>query len=61
MREQHDVCRELGLSMREREIVQCVLADYSDGEIAYHLRLSTHTVHTYVARLYRKAYEVAVN
>lgn len=45
----------LKLSPREIEIVQCMLS-FKENEIAIaqHLRISPHTVHTHLERLYRK-------
>jgi DNA-binding CsgD family transcriptional regulator len=42
------------LSWRELDIVRQVLADHKEGAIARELGISTHTVHTYVGRAYRK-------
>ena len=44
----------LGLSPRELEIVQGVFDDRTEGSIAGELGISHHTVHTYLARIYRK-------
>lgn len=44
----------LGLSPRELEIVQGVFDDRTEGAIAGELGISHHTVHTYLARIYRK-------
>ena len=44
----------LGLSPRELEIVQGVFDDRTEGSIASGLGISHHTVHTYLARIYRK-------
>lgn len=43
-----------GLSRREREIAALLLTDAKECAIAAHLGISPHTVHTHVARLYRK-------
>ena len=42
------------MSQRELEIAQAVFDDLSEGEIAEALGISTHTVHTYLKRLYQK-------
>lgn len=44
----------LSLSPRECQIVRAMLDDRNEAEIALLLRISRHTVHTYVERLYRK-------
>ena len=44
----------IGLSRREVAVVQGVLADLHDGEIAATLGLSQHTVHTYLKRIRAK-------
>ena len=44
----------LGLSGREREIVGCMIQGKSEAEIASHLGISPHTVHTHLERLHRK-------
>ena len=46
--------RFLALSSREFQIVQCMFADCAQEQIARKLMLSSHTVHTYIERLYRK-------
>ena len=43
-----------GLAQRELEVLQCVLADQHEGEIAATLGLSRHTVRTYLKRLRAK-------
>jgi DNA-binding CsgD family transcriptional regulator len=45
---------QLNLSSRESEIAFLMLADYAESEIATQLRISSHTVHAHVERLYRK-------
>jgi DNA-binding NarL/FixJ family response regulator len=42
------------LSRREHEVLACVARGLSDGEIAQHLVLSSHTVHRHVANIRRK-------
>jgi DNA-binding CsgD family transcriptional regulator len=44
----------LGLSGREREIVGSMIEGKSEAEIASHLGISPHTVHTHLERLHRK-------
>ena len=44
----------LGLSRRESEIARHVLDDATEVTIASELSLSSHTVHSYIERLYRK-------
>lgn len=44
----------LRLSPRESEIVLRMLVDEKESLIARHLRISSHTVHTHLERLYRK-------
>jgi len=47
--------RGLGLSPRQAEIVECILSlDDDEGSIADRLKISSHTVHTHLERLYRK-------
>ena len=49
------VADHLGLSPRESEVAHCLLDGDVERTIAKELRLSTHTVHSYVWRIYRKA------
>lgn len=42
------------LSPRELEIAQLIFANFPQAQIAEHLRISRHTVHTHVDRIYRK-------
>lgn len=44
----------LELSEREAEIVGLLMLDKSERAIADELRISAHTVHTHLERLYRK-------
>jgi len=47
--------RFLALSPREAEIVERILRlDDDEPSIAEHLKISSHTVHTHLERLYRK-------
>lgn len=46
--------RELGLSAREHDIVELVLADVKESAMGARLGISPHTVHTHLERLYRK-------
>jgi len=48
------VAGRLGLSPREREVVESVMADRSDRAIGMALGISRHTVHTHLERVYRK-------
>ena len=45
---------ELGLTAREREIVELVLADVKESAMGAELGISPHTVHTHLERVYRK-------
>ena len=45
---------ELGLTTREREIVELVLADLKESAMGAELGISPHTVHTHLERVYRK-------
>ncbi len=44
----------LHLSPRQVAVAACVLSDYSKGDIAQRLRLSTHTVQRHLERLYER-------
>ena len=44
----------LSLSPREAQIVQAVLEDQKESAIARQLKMSPHTVHTHLERLYVK-------
>jgi DNA-binding CsgD family transcriptional regulator len=44
----------LGLSPREVEVLQCILDDQHDNDIAATLGLSRHTIRTYLKRLRAK-------
>lgn len=46
--------RELGLTNRELDIVQCFFGGMQEFEVASSLGISTHTVHTHLGRIYRK-------
>ena len=48
------VRRELGLSSREREIVELLMFDVKESAIGARLGISPHTVHTHLERLYHK-------
>jgi DNA-binding CsgD family transcriptional regulator len=48
------IARRLNLSPRELEIVAHVLADEKESTIALGLAISSHTVHTFLKRLYLK-------
>lgn len=45
---------ELGLTARESEIVELVLADLKESAMGAELGISPHTVHTHLERVYRK-------
>jgi DNA-binding CsgD family transcriptional regulator len=45
---------ELELSIREMEVLRCVLSDEKEVTIARRLRISPHTVHTHMERLHAK-------
>ena len=49
-----EIARSLGLSGRELEILQGVFRNDTESAIAAALGISSHTVHTYFERLYRK-------
>jgi len=42
------------LSIREAEVLRCVLSDEKEATIARRLRISPHTVHTHMERLHSK-------
>ena len=44
----------LQLSLRERQISECILEDRKESDIAERLQISPHTVHTHLERLYSK-------
>jgi DNA-binding CsgD family transcriptional regulator len=44
----------LALSARESEILKAVFEDQKESCIAANLRISSHTVHTHIERIYRK-------
>ena len=44
----------LGLARRELEVLQCLVGDQHEPDIAVTLGLSPHTVHTYLKRLRAK-------
>ena len=48
------ICVTLKLSEREAQISRLILCGYSEQAIAVELYISTHTVHCYLLRLYRK-------
>jgi DNA-binding CsgD family transcriptional regulator len=48
------ISRALDLSDRESEIVRLLMRDQSERVIGEELRISSHTVHTHLERLYRK-------
>ncbi|MGD8452978.1 MAG: helix-turn-helix transcriptional regulator [Phycisphaerae bacterium] len=44
----------LRLSERELQILQCIFQDQTEAAIARALRISAHTVHTHLERVYHK-------
>lgn len=48
------IAQSLSLSPRELEIVKYIFDDKSEEGIAFGLRISRHTVHSYIKGLYRK-------
>lgn len=48
------VVRRLRLSMREAEIIRCIIAEQKDWVIAAQLGISTHTVRSHLERIFRK-------
>lgn len=44
----------LSLSEREYQILKCIFDDETESRIAERLAISSHTVHSHLARLYRK-------
>ncbi len=49
-----EIGRSLGLSARELQIVRGIFADETEAGIGANLKISSHTVHTYMERLHRK-------
>jgi DNA-binding NarL/FixJ family response regulator len=49
-----EIARSLMLSLREVQIVRGVFDDRTEAAIAADLRISPHTVHSYVDRLHHK-------
>ena len=50
----YSLANSLKLSTREFQIVQFLFDDQTEAAIAEQLEISSHTVHTYFERLYRK-------
>ncbi len=48
------VVRRLRLSVREAEIIRCIIAEQKDRVIAAQLGISTHTVRSHLERIFRK-------
>lgn len=48
------IARELRLSHREHQIVQCIFEGRKEAAIALDLGISAHTVHSHIGRLHRK-------
>jgi hypothetical protein len=49
-----EIARNLKLSGQQLQIVKGMFNDLTDASIADNLKISPHTVHTYVERLYRR-------
>ncbi len=49
-----EIARSLRLSLRELQVLRGVFDDHTEFAIAAGLRISRHTVHTHVERLYHK-------
>lgn len=49
-----EISRTLGLTKRELQIVQSVFDNLPETEIAKRLKISGHTVHTHLNRLFKK-------
>jgi DNA-binding NarL/FixJ family response regulator len=48
------IAQALRISNRELQIIQGIFDDRKEYAIAYELKISVHTVHTHLERLYRK-------
>jgi len=48
------LAQELRLSSREAEVVRLLVGGHREVDVADALSISSHTVHTYLARIYRK-------
>jgi DNA-binding NarL/FixJ family response regulator len=53
-REWSAIVASLRLCKRETEVVSGIIAGESEARLAERLGISTHTVHTYIDRLYRR-------
>ncbi len=49
-----EIASTLGLTKRESQIVQSVFDNLPENEIAKRFRISVHTVHTHLNRLFKK-------
>ena len=54
IRRWNDLADFFQLSDRELQTLQCLFDDDDEAAIAHRLQISSHTVHTYLIRLYRK-------
>lgn len=50
-----DICQLFGFSSREGDVAQKLIEGGTEQDIARHLGLSLHTVHSHIKHLYRKA------
>ena len=50
----HSIGKALGLSAPELQIVRCLFNGKKEAATALELRISVHTVHTHIGRMYRK-------
>ena len=50
----HEIARTLGITQREMQIVQSVFDNQHETEIAKCFKISPHTVHMHLNRLFRK-------
>jgi DNA-binding CsgD family transcriptional regulator len=50
----HEIARTLGISNRELQIVQAVFDNQHEADIAKRFKLSPHTVHMHMNRLFKK-------
>lgn len=48
------IVRSLRLSAREADVVELILSGHTETEMAMTLKISRHTVHSHLERLYRK-------
>lgn len=48
------IAEKLGLSNRQLQIVKCIFDGLDEASIGKRLRVSSHTIHSHLNRLYRK-------